>query len=128
MSSQYTLIYRQLIMESHMSVWDDVIYDETRAQRAIEELERMAARLDALTRGRENMAEIARVGWEGGAREGFERRLTALVVRSEDLAHHLRRAATTIEADLEAATREQRRREGRRSELTAAGSPFSALG
>jgi uncharacterized protein YukE len=102
-----------------LSIWHDVTEDEASARHAVERLEQVAARLDALTSARESLAEHARPGWHGAGRHGFERRLLDLATRSEDLAHHLRRAATTIEADFEAGAREQRRREERRVEVEA---------
>lgn len=100
-----------------MSIWNDVARDAASAGRAAERLEHAAGRLDDLTRARENLADHARVGWEGAGRDGFERRLANLVTRSEELARHLRGAAATIEAELDDAVREQRRREERRAEI-----------
>lgn len=119
MSFHYTLPkwFRNVLGRAEMSVWDDVLHDETTARRAVERLEQAATHLDALTRAREHLASDARVGWEGAGRKGFDRRLAALVIRSEELVHHLRSAAAAIESDLEAALFEQRRRERRRAEL-----------
>lgn len=94
-----------------MGIWDDVTHDPVAAQEATDELERVAAHLEALTEARRALAREATVDWQGAGRVSFDADLGALLVDSHELVARLRATAVRIDEETELAAAEQRRRE-----------------
>lgn len=94
-----------------MGIWDDITHDHLAAQEATDELERVAAHLEALTDARRVLARDATVDWQGAGRASFDADLRALLVDSHELVARLRATAARIDEETELAAAEQRRRE-----------------